>query len=499
MARYRPHNREQAIMAPIVLEQQLQSGTMEHAIDHLITHHIDLTAFDRKYRNDEVGRPAIDPAILLKVVFFGYSRGLLSSREIARACEENVVFMALADETKPHYTVIADFVSGSADEIDDVFRQFLLLCSELDLIGGELFAVDGCKLSSNASKEWSGTRKELERKKEKIQVIVQSLLAKHKKRDAAEKERIPERVERLEEKMRRIEAYLESNGERIGGSGKEVKSNITDPESAKMKCSRGVLQGYNGIAVVDEKAQVVVHAAAFGSGQEHDLLEPMLDGAERNLAELGKTLEGAQVVADTNYHTKFNCQMLEDRGIDGYVPDSKFRKRDSRFENAVRFKPVRKRKYGYQDFRYDAERDIYTCPAGEELKLEKSASRVKGGYVMRQYIARGTDCRKCALKANCLSNPLTPHRSLSIVLEKPGLPGASMRMMKKIDSPKGRDVYSKRMKVVEPVFANMTYAKGMNRITLRGRVKATAQWMLYAIVNNIGKISRANYMGLAYG
>ena len=157
IANYICKDREQTILLSVSLRDQLQEGTFEHALDYLIENQIDLTLFEKRYKNDEVGRPAWDPKILLKIVLFAYSRGIYSSREIGRACEENVTFMALSGDSRPHFTTIANFISSMEKEIGTVFQEILMICTELGLIGGELLAIDGCKLSRNASKEWSGT------------------------------------------------------------------------------------------------------------------------------------------------------------------------------------------------------------------------------------------------------------------------------------------------------------------------------------------------------
>jgi len=112
-----------------------------------------------------MGAPAYDPAILLKIVLYAYSRGITSSRKIAQCCGENIIFMALSADTRPHFTTIADFISSADQEIIRLFLLVLLTCDEMGLIGKEMFAVDGCKMPSNASKEWSGTKEELQHKK----------------------------------------------------------------------------------------------------------------------------------------------------------------------------------------------------------------------------------------------------------------------------------------------------------------------------------------------
>ncbi|MEK7856784.1 MAG: transposase, partial [Acidobacteriota bacterium] len=328
----------------------------------VIHENIDLSEFDRRYKNDHAGRPAWHPKILLKIILVGYSRGLITSRDIATACEENIVFMALAGEAKPDFTTIARFISSMAAEVGGVFCKVLLYCSAMDLIGGEMFAVDGHKITSNAAntrvwKEWSGTHDHLKEKAEKLRVMVADLLLRHKGTDQALSAPENKRMKKFEKGIAKIDAFLSGNEKRIGTSGKEVQSNITDNESAKMTSSHGVVQGYNGVAFVDAKNQIILHAEAFGSGQEHDLLKPMIEGTRKNMVAIGKTsdcLDGKKLAADSNYYTKENCKLVEEERIDAYIPDSQFRKRDPRYINAKKHKPQEEseRKFREQDFQY---------------------------------------------------------------------------------------------------------------------------------------------------
>ncbi len=177
MAKFKSYDYRQRVLLPVSLEDQLMSGTLEFAIHTLVDQRLDMSIFQSKYHNEETGRAAYDPKILLKVVLLAYSRGLISSRKIEQACRENVVFMALACSQQPDHSTIAAFVSSMKDEILPLFRDVLLVCEEMNLLGGTMFALDGCKLPSNASKELSGTIAELRKKKEKIETKVAQLLA----------------------------------------------------------------------------------------------------------------------------------------------------------------------------------------------------------------------------------------------------------------------------------------------------------------------------------
>jgi transposase len=165
-----------------------------------------------RYKNDETGAPAYNPAIMLKIALYAYSRGITSSREIEKLCRENVIFMALSADTKPHFTTIAEFISSMKDQITPLFRDILLYCNELGLIDKTMFAIDGCKISSNASKEWSGTRKDYEKKIEKLEKTIRYILDKHQTDDRNENQEMKKdenkHVENIQKKIDKIKRFL---------------------------------------------------------------------------------------------------------------------------------------------------------------------------------------------------------------------------------------------------------------------------------------------------
>ena len=154
----------------------------------MIDHCVDTSIFDARYKNDGTGCPAYDPALLLKIVLYAYSKGIVSSRQIEYCCRKNVNFMALSADTQPHFTTLASFVSGMSDDVVSLFRDVLAYCDELGLIGKEMFAIDGCKLPSNASKEQSGTKAEFEKKVAKLERAAKRIVEKHQEQDKQESE-----------------------------------------------------------------------------------------------------------------------------------------------------------------------------------------------------------------------------------------------------------------------------------------------------------------------
>ena len=151
MARYRVVDRSPKFI-PVVLDAQIQPGSFEYALDYLVDHELDLGALHARYNNDVTGAPAYDPAVLLKIVLLAYSRGLISSRSIERACRENVLFMALSGDSAPQFTTIAKFIRELGGEIQTLFTQVLLTCDAQGLIGKQMFAIDGVKLPATRAR-----------------------------------------------------------------------------------------------------------------------------------------------------------------------------------------------------------------------------------------------------------------------------------------------------------------------------------------------------------
>ena len=496
MAKYKRYDFSQSLLIPVYFEEQLIPGTLEFAIHTLVETRMNMSIFDDNYQNDETGRHAYDPKILLKVVLFAYSRGLISSRRIERACRENVTFMALSGNQRPDHSTIAAFVSSMKDEILPLFRDVLLVCEQEKLLGGTFFALDGVKLPGNASKRWSGTLSDIKKKKEKIEQKVKQLLEEQIKTDQDDDTDLPDgssrekQIEKLHKQAERIEKWLAENDAKIGANGRELQSNITDNESAKMMTSHGTIQGYNAQALVDKEHQVIMHAEAFGNGQDNQHLAPMVDGAKDNLKKIGHEedyFEDKIFTADTNYHNQSTLEKCQDEKLDAYIPDRKFRTRDKRFATQSRYQPKKGKKIVLKDFKYDEAKDCYMCPNDKILKL-KVKRLIQDRNIYRRYMADARDCSRCSLKSRCIHRKNAKRRTLDVPI------GAaennfSKAMLEKVDSDRGRKIYPQRMAIVEPVFANIRSQKRMDRFTLRGKIKVNIQWMLYCMVHNIEKVT----------
>ncbi|MDL1860879.1 IS1182 family transposase [Betaproteobacteria bacterium PRO7] len=503
MARYKRIDTNPKFIA-VDLASQLLPGTFEHALNHLFEHEVDLSGLDARYSNDETGAPAYPPAVLLKLILFAYSRGIVSSRAIERAGREHVTFIALSGDSAPHFTTIAGFIRALGDEIAHLFAQVLFICDAQGLIGREMFAIDGVKLPSNASKQRSGTRAEFERQAAKLEAQAAKMPARHRANDERETEPdLAEKNQRRSEKLHRgaaqIRRWLKDHPQdRLGSKGAIRKSNRTDNDSAKMATDKGVIQGYTAVAAVDAQAQVIVEAQAHGTGSEQALLLPMVEG----FADLRD--DHSLVTADAGYHSEENLKALAETSVAALIADRGMRQRDERFAEQAKYtnqpdplydKTAAEKKatlYGPQDFKFDPATKTCICPAGKRLYRHGNNCTING-YAAIKFQGAQRDCVPCSHRRRCLRHPEKTKTRQVAFFQGRRAESYTERMKRAIDSPRGRRLYGQRIGIVEPVFANLRHNKKLDRFTLRGRAKVDTQWKLYCLVHNIEKLAHHGY------
>ena len=506
MARYKAIDTSPRFLA-VDLEKQLLPGSFEYAVHHLLDHEFDLSRFDCRYRNDQRGASAYPPGMLLKVILCAYGQGVVSSRGIERLCREHVTFIALSGDSAPHFTTLAAFVSNLDEEIAQLFAQVLYLCNRQGLIGREMFAIDGVKLPSNASKARSGTRADFAHQADKLEAAAKKMLERHHENDSlpvepdlAEKSR--RKAQSLSQEAAELRQWLADHPkDRKGSKGCIRKSNRTDADSAKMATSKGVIQGFTGVAAVDAKHQIIIEAQAHGTGSEQELLLPVVRATQ------AQATPTTLYTADAGYHSESNLKALAEEGISALIADNGMRQRDERFKDQGKHKqkpdplydkahPKKAAKrYRPRDFTLDPETGHCTCPAGKTL-YRNGTNCIHNGHLATQYSGTLRDCLPCEQRAKCLRTPeKTQVRQVAFFRGKADTTSESHteRMKRAIDSEEGRARYGQRFATVEPVFGNIRHNKRLDRFTLRGRQKVDIQWKLYCLVHNIEKLAHHGY------
>ena len=404
------------------------------------------------------GAPAYQPSIMLKVLVFAYGQGIRSSRKIAQSLEQDLRFMYLSEMNKPGFRTIARFRAENLEAISELFTQTVKTSKELGLVLLDHVSVDGTKIQANVSRDETYSKDRLDKAIEGVEERIARILKEAEEADAYEDaeygdkrgDEIPEDLRDAHTRKKRLveaKAKLEEIGRESIGT--------TDLDSRVMKTRHGNKAAYNGQAVVDGESQVIVAASVTQEENDYGQLTQMIDLVEENTGEKPKT-----VTADGGYSTSETVKQLEERHIDAYIPDST-------------------QKSGKPELRYESERDEYVCPMGKRLKF--STERTCKGLVYRVYRCNG--CKGCPLVGECKPGK-RPTKELYVRIGGE----AESRMRAKMASAEGKSIYRLRKQIIEPVFGNIKWNMGMNRLLLRGLAGAKIEYFLACSCHNIGKI-----------
>lgn len=178
---------------------------------------------------------------------------------------------------------------------------------------------------------------------------VRYLVKRHRQADAADEDALVraarrKQIKTLKASIVKVKGFLATHDDKLGAGGRIKKISATDNASAKMRTGKGVIQGYDGLAAVDAKRQVIVHARAYGEAQEHGPFIPALEGTRQSFQALGDrrdVFKRAAISADSGFHSEANVRFTFENGIDAYVADTLILKRDPRFATAARHVPQR--------------------------------------------------------------------------------------------------------------------------------------------------------------
>jgi transposase/IS5 family transposase len=367
---FRPYDSEQVLLLAPVLQEWLPDGHLCHFVSDLVeSGALDLSEVYADYE-EQRGFPPYDPRLMVKLLVYGYAIGVVSSRKLERASFEDVAVRMLCADQHPDHRSIARFRKRHLEALGGLFVQTLRLCKQARLVGLGALALDGTKLRANASRHKAMSYERMVKKEPQLEAEiaalranVRALLEEAEAVDAAEDERfgpdrrgdeLPDDLQRREQRLARIReakqaleaearaaeqarrAELEAEGKkpRQPPNGRDpfkpkpgAQRNFTDPGSKIMKTSDGAFhQCYNGQAVVDGKAQVIVAAELSGEAPDARQLEPALEQLAENLDAIGAELpEGASLSADAGYFSEDNIRITAEHGLDPHIATGRFK------------------------------------------------------------------------------------------------------------------------------------------------------------------------------
>ncbi|HYH40334.1 MAG TPA: IS1182 family transposase [Azospirillum sp.] len=433
MKSFRPWKVNEAWLLPPSVQEFVPEGHPAHLVRDIVAEELDLSAILSTF-DEPRGYPPYHPTMMVALLLYAYSRGVYSSRRIARACEERLDFQAVTALNRPDFRTISEFRRRHLAALAELFVQVLALCRRAGLVRLGHVAVDGTKLRANASKHKAMSYGRMGPAEAELAAEVEGWLAQAEDTDAAEdaalgtdrrgdemptwmrdKQRRLERIRaakaELEAEARAAEAAKPNPGNKADGSprgrrGRKPKHppgepkpsaqrNFTDPESRIMKGRDGFVQAYNAQAAVDATAQVIVAHHLTNSAADQDALRPLLNAVTANTE-----ATPAEVSADSGYCSEANLADLAGRGIRGYVatgrakhPDGGEEQRRGPLVSAMR---QRLRRAGRRS-RYRLRKQV----------VEPVFGQIKAARGFRQFLLRGIENVKHEWALVCTAHNLT--------------------------------------------------------------------------------------------
>jgi transposase len=480
-------DREQLLLMPPSVADWLP-------LDHLawfvldVVAELDLSPFHAAYRVDGRGGAAYDPEMMVALLVYAYCVGERSSRRIEKRLVEDVAFRVVAANQQIDHATIARFRAGHETAIAGLFGQVLAVCARAGLLKPGLVAIDGTKLTANASRDANLTAAQIAERlaldvlTEAAQVDAAEDGAEAARQAAVEagdqqgggdgpgsvslrspggrRARLRVLLEELqaEAAQKSFQAHLHRRAQIEQETGRPIRgrrpsptaathksrdqANLTDPDSRLLKTKNGYIQGYNAQAVATEQ-QFVIAAEVTNGAHDAPSYAPMVTAAKRNLRAAGEKRRVRRVVADAGYWSVENVNL---RGVESFIAPGRARQL--------------KRIAGTEQQRTElldrvAAGEVDTLAASQQLGV----TRARVNQLLRRRRAEEPD-------------PLTT------------------TMIAKLDTPRGRQTYKKRAATIEPVFAQVKHNRRFRDLTRRGLTAVDSEWKLICTTHNLLKLYR---------
>jgi transposase len=452
------HDRSQTLLLPEAIDDYVGPDNPVRFIDAFVDG-LDLAASGFVgVEPKATGRPGYARSDLLKLYVYGYLNRIRSSRRLEAETHRNIEVIWLLRHLKPDFKTIADFRRDNRAAFKPVFREFVLLCRQLDLFGRELLAVDGTRIKAVNNKDRNFTRASLE---QFIRTSDERLADYLRQLDTGDVEeggtgggsRVPDlttKIDTIRAKRDRLRSLLES----LDRSG-ESQISLTDPDSRAMAAHTRVAVGYNAQVAVDAKHKLIVEQAVSNQVLDLGLLTQTAAPAKEILG-----VEQIDVTADRGYFKFEDIEACEQAGMTPYVPKPQ------------RGSAVREGFFAKDEFRYDPAADVYVCPAGEQLRRKyesKSRELTKIDYSNR------SACLACALRPRCTNT----FRRVSRLENEAVLDRMAARL-------KARpDIVDRRRETVEHPFGSIKQWMGQGAFLMKGLENVRAEFSLTALAYNL--------------
>lgn len=457
-------NRNQALLFPPTLEELINEDNPVRVIDAFV----DILNLRQlgflKTILASTGCSPYDPGMLLKLYIYGYMNRIRSSRKLEQECTRNIELMWLTGKQTPKYHTISDFRKDHPKQLKKVFRQFTVLCINWDLLGKQLVAIDGSKFRAVNSKKNNYNKKKIERHIAYIDNKVKEYLEELDNNDKSEKENKQIKVTKIKDKIQELKKRRKNYEqlEKQLNENNQEQISTTDKDSRSLIIHRDIVEvSYNVQTSVDDKHNLIAHYKNTNRNDRKALSKM----AKETKQQLGA--DKLEVLADKGYHNGEELAKCKKENITTYVASQEYKHNS----------PIPTKKYYREQFVYNEQKDIYTCPEGNDL--------VSNGI---WYKRRGIRIKQFKSKAcsNCQVNHLCTTSANGRVIERHIYQKEVEENNQRVKE--NKDKYLRRQTIVEHPFGTIKRQWGYNYVLLKGLEKVEGEFGLIFLCYNLKRV-----------
>jgi len=444
---YRYGDRFQTNLFPQSIEEYVAQDDPVRAYDAFVES-LELEGLGIVWDEYQVGNSEYDPKAMIKLLVYGYSYGIRSSRKLERATYHNVSFIWLMGGLTPDHKTIANFRKNNKEALKNILKQCARLCIKLDLISGNTLFVDGSKIRANASINSTWTQEKCEKYLKGID----------------EKEQSSESLVKISDELKDKEALKF----KIQNIMKELQKeqvnsmNSTDKDCAKVKSRQGIHAGYNGQIVVDEKHGLIVNSDVTKESTDISQFAKQIEQANQVLGTKCKN-----ACADAGYANTDELKKIDEQNINVIVPTQK------------QAHDTRPGPFDKEHFRYDSKNDCYYCPEGYRLRYSHF-SVVKNHKLYR--MENKNQCLACKHYGIC-TNAERGRAIIRLLNEE-----TKQKLEKIYSSKQSKEIFKLRKQKVELPFGHIKRNLGVSAFLLKGLDGVKAEMSLFASCFNMSRM-----------
>lgn len=457
---YRYGERNQKELFPQSIDEYIPQDAPVRAYDAFVDA-LDFAQLGIEIEPDKVGSPQYDPKAMLKLLIYGCSYGVRSSRKLERETRYNLSFIWLVGGLKPDFKTIAEFRRNNKAPLSNVLRQCARLCIRLGLIEGNTLFVDGSKIRASASINNSWDEGRCTKRLEKIDTRIAEILSECEEADQNESGG-PSLVKLKEELAdnKKLRAKVADILNTLNAQDRK-SINSTDSDCTKIHGRQGTHAGYNAQTVVDEKHGLIINSDVVNENNDIHQFAAQIEQAGRTLEKKPQA-----ACADSGFADIDELEKIDKEGIKVIVPSA----RQASEKTAGAFDKSK--------FKYDEKNDCYICPQGNVLNYR----RTEADRDRKEYLPKFGVCQKCVNFGLCTRcrNGRKITRMLKEELRE--------KFENQYDQPDSQAIYKLRKQKVELPFGHIKHNLKSGAFLLRGLEGVRAEMSIWSSCFNVARM-----------